>query len=343
MSNISITLASDETNKEWDNFIDSSEIGQIFHKTFWLKAAEKETKTELIRLIGHEDKRILFVFPIFVKKFINFRMAFSPPPRCLIPNMGLVLIKEKYHQNTFESKYFKICNEIDYFIKYRIRANFIRFIHPTGLHDMRPFVWTNYNIKPRYTYHISLKSNKEKIFNNFKSKTKNMIKRALKYHEIIINNGDKKNYFEIIEQVRKRYEEQGLRMPGSNEYFEFIYKELYERNQIIIKVARNNNNNKFVTGFIVLKYNKKILNWLGATPPKEDFKGINELIMWTVIRENINNELENYDLVGANTKHLCKFKSNFGPILKEYYEVEKADTKGNIIKKVYSEISKIKR
>ena len=98
----------------------------------------------------------------------------------------------------------------------------------------------------------------------------------------------------------------------------------------MIKAVRDNKH--LLTGIVLIKYKNKIQYWIGGIPPKEKYVGINELLHWNVIKRNLNTNVTYYDLVGANTKHLCRYKSKFNPVLKVYYTVEKGNLKGNLLK-----------
>ena len=336
MENINICIIDNNEYKEWDKFIDSSDGGTIFHKTLWLKAAKEETKTNLIRIIAYYNKDIYLALPIFIKKIMGVKFGFSPPRRCLIPCMGIVLANEIAKQEILEKKYFKIMDKINKFIKKELKTDYINIVNSVEIEDMRPFTWAKYKITPLYTYYININRDENEIFRNFNPKTRNVIHRASKYNDLQINNGDRNSYLRIIQNVRKRYDEQGLLLPGSDKYFEKLYDELYQKNQIIIKEARNSDHS--VTGFVILKYKNKIHHWIGGTTPKGNYSGINELIQWIIIKENNNKYTDYYDLIGANTPHLCRYKRKYGVTLKQYFKVEKGNIKGNLIKRIHTEI-----
>lgn len=333
MENLKIRIAEEDDMLVWDQFIDSSSMGSIFHKSSWLQATVAETKTELLPLMGFWGDRILFVLPLFLRKMLGFRCVFSPPPKCLIPEMGLVLSFDSNKRELIEKKYFLAIDAIHSFIQKELKVNYIRIINPVGMTDMRPFLWLNYRIKPRYTYYISLKQEENLLYQKMKSQVRTHIRRAEKYSDLEFFNGDRNTFFELIQLVRERYEEQNISLSVSNSYLGKIYDELSKNNQILIKGIRNTDH--FLTGLILLKYNKRIHHWIGGVAPKGKYTGINELMHWEVIKESRDTSLSHYDLVGANTRHLCRYKSKFNPELSLYFQVEKGNVKGNMLRFLY--------
>ncbi len=88
MSDINVKIADEKELQMWDEIVDSSEMGTIFHKLDWLRAAEAHTKSKFYPLIGYEGQEVASLFPIFYMQKAFVKMAFSPPPKCAIPYMG---------------------------------------------------------------------------------------------------------------------------------------------------------------------------------------------------------------------------------------------------------------
>ena len=337
MVDFKIKIAKQGAIKQWNDFVNFSTTGSIFHKTAWLEAAAEETNTELIQILGFWGENIFVALPIFIKKFMGLRFAFSPPPKCLIPAMGLVISTDKLKQDTFEKKYFQAIDSIEKFIKSKLKVDYIRIVNSVELNDVRPFTWSNYTAIPNYTYFIDINKDEKILHENMKRQVKTDMRRAKKYTDLQLVDGDRKTYFELIQLVRDRYSVQKLNLAVSDTYFGKIYDEFFSKSQLMIKAIANEN--KILTGLILLKYKNKIQHWIGGVVPKEKYIGINELLHWTVIKENISKNVLWYDLVGANTRHLCRSKSKFNPGLQLYFTVEKGNLRGNIIKSLYSAIS----
>jgi len=62
---------------------------------------------------------------------------------------------------------------------------------------------------------------------------------------------------------------------------------------------------------------------------------MNDLIHWRIIRDAIDEGYTTYDLVGANTERLCRYKSKFNPALRTYYSMTDGMTGMNTAAKLY--------
>jgi len=79
MSDTKVKVADEKELEVWDKIVDLSEMGTVFHKLDWLRAAEKHTRSKLYPLIGYEGREVVGLFPIFYKKraFVNGIFATS--------------------------------------------------------------------------------------------------------------------------------------------------------------------------------------------------------------------------------------------------------------------------
>ena len=333
MSKIEVKIADEHDLSIWDQVIDASPMGTIFHKIYWQKALEKESSARFCPIVGTKGQEIIFLFPCFLKKFWGLRLLFSPPPGCLVPYMGIVFNFVTPNQHVFEKNYFEAVDSLNSFIQRQFRPDYIKIIHPVGLDDLRPFLWKNYIATPKYTYFISLSRDKKDILRSFTRKVRQQINRAGKYKNIEVYDGTHESYKEIINLVRKRYEEQKLNLHVSDLYMENISNQ-FGKNHIQIKAIRSAD--QLLAGMIWLTCKDRIHAWLGSFSSKgRKFQGLIYLLHWQIISESVKKGYLNFDMVGANTRHLCFNKSCYNPELKTYYQVEKTNLKGKALLSLY--------
>jgi len=332
-----ITKIADRFELEmWDSLVEKSDMGTLFHKYHWLKSAEKESGLKLLPIIVYKEKEPKILLPIFEKKILNLKFFFSPPPKCFIPYLGIITLISSNKQNVIEKNYFKLIESLVAFIK-NLKPIYINIRNSPTLQDYRPLVWNGYKITPKYTYYIKLRTGSDSIFYSFKSQIRTDIKRAKKYNNLIIKEGNIDDFLKIIFYVKKRFENQKIIFNTSYKYFIEIFDKL--RDNIHIKAIYKND--KFLTGLVLLNYKKIVRHWIGGIVPYENLIGLNELLHWETIEESIKKGYNYYDLMGANTKHLCSYKSKFNPKLILYFEVEKRNNLGSIIKYLYIKLDTI--
>jgi hypothetical protein len=77
----------------WDDFIDESPHGLLFHKWDFLKIIEKYAHFRLVPYGIYEGRELVGVIPIFYRNMKGIKMAYSPPQGTLayIPYLGPVM------------------------------------------------------------------------------------------------------------------------------------------------------------------------------------------------------------------------------------------------------------
>ena len=335
MSKYRIDIIPSAQKERWNKNIEISEASTIYHQYEWLKTASIATNSELLLLEGYKGQKLIMQFPLFVKKFYSFKFIFSPPPNTLIPELGPVFFnmpKDNYKKEKF---YINIINEFDRFIR-NFGYDYIQIKCNTRINDARPFIWNNYIAIPKYTYILSLNQDIDDIFKNFKNQTRTDIKRCERNIELEVIEGDFLEYKKVFNLVRERYDQQHINLGVKDEYIDTIYRN-FKDNIECITVYQSDT---LLTGFVFLNFRKKVMHWIGGIRPKGNFIGINEMIHWNLIKEKVKKHFEEYDLVGANTERLYRYKAKFKPSLKQYFQFEKASFKGNLVKSFYKMLKK---
>jgi lipid II:glycine glycyltransferase (peptidoglycan interpeptide bridge formation enzyme) len=79
---------------------------------------------------------------------------------------------------------------------------------------------------------------------------------------------------------------------------------------------------------------------LRGTTKTEESVGGNEFMIWELIKKAKKENYKYFDLVGANNKNLCKFKSKFNPSLDFTYSIKKQDRLGSLAEALYTRLLK---
>jgi len=109
-----------------------------------------------------------------------------------------------------------------------------------------------------------------------------------------------------------------------------------------VYVARDGDG-EYLTGLIVLYSNDAAYYWEGGSRATYDDVSVNSLLHWAIIRDIVDDaaleSVDRYDLVGANTRRLCRYKAKFSPSLVPYYIVESDSKAMDVAKTAYSWLS----
>jgi hypothetical protein len=331
--NIEVQIAGNEELKTWDALIESSPYGTIFHTLDWLGIAEKHTNSKLCPLIGVKGEEIIGFFPIFYKKKRPLKMVFSPPPKVGIPYLGPVLLGyDKLKQGKKESLITDFYTGVDKFIHKEIKPNYIYFGLPPGLIDCRPFKWLGYEAKPVYNYILDISIGLSNLESNFTQDVRKNIKKAEK-NEIKVDFGSKKELKILYNILYDRYADQERKISISEKYLLDVFNKFFPDN---LKVFTLIHQNTIIGGVIKLCYKDEILDWIGQS--KTAIQGGNDFLHWEIIKWAVKNGYHYYNILGANTPSISRFKSKFNPALSVNFNVKKATISGIVAEKLYTKL-----
>ncbi len=80
---------------------------------------------------------------------------------------------------------------------------------------------------------------------------------------------------------------------------------------------------EFVGGILALEYGDRTGRWMGGVRTDTDVDvPTNDLLDWAIMDDGHERGLETYDLVGADTRRINRYKAKFNPELETYYSLE---------------------
>lgn len=342
---MSITLKIANDPKEWDNLVDRCPYGTLFHTWNWLKIMEKHSwtnflgrkiKPKLYPVIGLRGTTPVGVYPLYLYDAKIVKYLSSPPSRVEDTYLGPLFVDyNKLKQSKKESVFIDFQKEVDRFIFKDLKVSCVSISTSPGLNDSRPFKWAGYKVEPRYTYTLDLKKTVEDIWSGFSAQIRKDIRRMYK-KGLTVEDGSHDDLKLIYKSLKDRRFSQDTIQRSSEEFINEIYDCFHENNLKIFVVRYNK---EFISGSVIIKYKKGIFSWIGTT--KVDLKGIypNYLIQWEAIKWAHENGFEFYDLLGANSLDLSKFKSKFSSELLPYFSAEK----GSLLFSSYETLKSILR
>jgi hypothetical protein len=330
-----LEVFSQEKAQLWDELVDSSIGGTLYHTWDWLKIVEKHSGYKLYPLVFYDkdDDKPFGLFPLFHKKMFGVSMVFSPPPGTAI-TLGPVLIDKGYRQHRFELANLAFQKNIDEFIN-NLKADYIFISTSPGLSDMRSFQWAGYEVTPVYTYKIVLTQPTEEIRANFSQTLRNSINRRVKSGLIYEERNDSDSIKFIYDKTFERYSEQGLSFPVSRDYIIDLftsYRFKGIKSYVIIE------NGDIVGGGIYILYKGVFSEWFGAF--RSTCGEANELLRWSCICRAKQENYQWFELIGANTPNLCSSKAKFNPDLVCLFQIKKSNIKGKLAERAYMFIRK---
>jgi len=245
-----------------------------------------------------------FIIPFTIdKKFIFKRLIFSNETIYL--DKTITVEDEKIFLNEIVA-YCKKDNICDFI--YKAQANTVFNTYP----DKSDYIeWG--------TYESQLNITLEETFSKFRSKDRNIIRKAIKSNVTV---RETKNIEEVYKNIKETFIRQNSLLFPSLEYLEKLQNNLCKNIAFFI-VEKDNE----IQGSAIIIYNKQRAFYLyGGSIPRPINGSIN-LLQYRIIEFCYKNKIQYYDLMGARLciekeskfEAIQKFKSRFGSRLKKGY------------------------
>ncbi len=336
MSEYRSLILQDQEMDLWDNAIEHSENATVFHQLAWLKAAEKHSLMKLLPLVIYKGDKLVCLCPLFYRKKQGFKILLSPPNSSGMPFLGPAFNIPASSRYNYERTFNEIQDEITSFSENQIGYDYFGIIHNPKVMDIRAYKNKGFSVNPCYTYIFNLQKGQDWLLSNFHRTTRNALKKADSYNEILISH-DPKNAYKILDLLEQRYAEQSLDFKITKNYFNDLKNSSIKNNIEVISAFYQD---QLIAGDIALTYKKEGYAWLGTVNRENKITGIGELVLWKKMNDLSKRGINSYDIVGANTPHICKHKSKYGADLIEYFEVYKTSFKGKIVLKLLNKSGK---
>ena len=334
MSEIEIRELKKDEYKMWDELVEKSPHGTIFHSSSWL-TIHNELLNKKLKIYGcFENEELVGGCSLYIYKSRFFKMASSTIE--MTPYGGVVLeespsSKVREQEQTYRDIIESLCNVFDNEHFYHIYiTNSPDFV------DIRPFTWNGWDSKIHYAYYFNLENEIEK---SVSKKVRNTVRKAIKNNITIKKLNNSTVFYELFSMTFTR---QKLKLPVTKNFFEKIF-DLLEAKQFGEMWIAETPSGEVASAEIVIWDTKKAYRWTAAS--HTDFKdtGATSLLLYEIFQDLKNRGFKEINLMAANTPHLTKFISSFNPRLVPYYEIEKSSTKYKIATNVYKVVGHIKR
>lgn len=294
--------------KLYDNFVDASPQGSLFHKSWWLDAVAPDNYQ--IVYIKEKDN-ILAAWPLVLKKKLGISMILLPP---LTPALGIMFAphcKGKYAENLSEeirltTKLIDLLPSYSYFHQH-FHREFTNWL---------PLYWANFRETTRYTYIIEELGKLDLVWENIRTNTKRKNFKASKHGIKVVTNLGLEKFLKINELT---YNRQGLPVPYSKEYLRRIDGACEKHNARKIFFAVDDHNQ--VHGVVYLVYDNKTAYYLlGGGDPNLRKSGAQYLALWEAI-QFASTVSQSFDFEGSMHSNIESVFRGFGGVQKPYMRI----------------------
>jgi hypothetical protein len=307
---------------EWDQLVDSSPQGTVFHKSSWLITSGKLLNLELKILGCFQDDRLIAGCSFFTHTLLGSISVASS--LCRMTPYGGILVRQLGSSSMKQQE--SSCREIVKSICQSIAAydfDHIRLVNSPALTDVRPFIWEGWRSSVFYAYYLHTDVNFE---THVEPKVLLHMRRAARCGIVTKKSNDLLTYYKLYAMT---YHRQNLKPPVAQSFFEHIFNLLKTQSWGEMWVAETASG-EIASAEILVWDNKRAYAWSAASHTEHRKTGATSALLYREFQDLKNRDVKEYDLMSANIPHLASFNSDFNPTLVPYYQVEKSTFKFDI-------------
>lgn len=326
---------------EWGDALPSSGF-EPFHTEAALGVLADHAAGDL-RLYGaFKGDRPVGLFPSIVRERSVSTAVLSPPPGFAIPRVGPLLMpaspKRRKREKVNGSFADLLADEFDV----ESSLTLFRTVCNTAFPDPRPFVWADLDIDIAFTYRLAVDRDPDDLLTAASKSLRREIRDARELDVTVAVEGQEGTRA-VFDRTADRYAEQDRGFTLSWPYVRDLTGALAADDRCRTYVARGPDG-EFLTGVIALFSNDAAYFWLGGARTTHEGVSVNSLVHWHIVEDIAAGEpresVHTYDLMGANTERLCRYKSKFGAALAPYYVVESGGAGMDVAKRAYKLVSR---
>ena len=316
-----------DDKKRWDQFVETSPEGLLFHKWNFLKAVERNSKYRFVPYCVYSGEELRCVFPFFIwrDRFGLTNMGSPPPIDTQLWYLGpafdpsVQALKAITKEKIFEQVTDELCREID-----KIAPNFVGFVTVPNFLDVRSFIWKDFTAHIGFTYAIDLERPLDEIWASFSRRCRQKIKRTHAHSPEIQQTDDVRPLLDIW---RPRFSELGIEVPLLSDSY---LKELVKTFPQEITVYNLSVDGSLATATACCAMQKeRYCYWIGNVNARKDLS-VTDYLVWEVIQRAKSAGFKKLDL-GEVDAPLSRYKSKFDPVLEPFCYVDRFDRVANTI------------
>jgi CelD/BcsL family acetyltransferase involved in cellulose biosynthesis len=313
-----LNLSSD--GEEWDLFQSRAFGATPFHRAAWLRAAERASHFRLRAIVVREGGGWVATVPLYESRRGPVRLTWSPPPNLGLPFLGPTMFvpsasRASHREGLWRQLVSLLLERVD-----RDWAPHVtRLILGPDFQDIRPFIWSGFQSVPKYRYVIDLGPPPTTLLGSFQQEARKWIRRA--EGRIVFREGGIAEALSIVEGTARRYREQGRMYGVTPPFMNDLFDSVTAGSLRSFVVEREGT---FVTGLIGVVEEGIFRVWQGGHRPQGDEPGASEWLMWSAMLWARERGRTTFEILGANTPQLVRFKLKFNPELRLHFMVERA-------------------
>lgn len=294
--------------EDWNQFVDKSDQGSVFSKTWWLSAT---TNNNFEICICEGDGEIFsgMSLPFYKSRSIRMPMLTQSLGILFVEKPDTKLQKKLTNQKEQTNQIFEVINGEINKIDINFHYNYYYWL---------PLFWLGLEQTTRYTYIIDYKDfNEDEYFIGLS-----------KGHKWVINKARRNNKLSIVElndidafyaEAEKTYARKGVAIGYSLEQLKHLDAVLQANNARKIFAIKDDEENIHAVNYYIYDKNE-VYYWLGASDEKLRDSGAHTYLIWHAIKY-FSDKTKRFNFGGSMMEEVEKNFRNFGATPTPYFRI----------------------
>jgi lipid II:glycine glycyltransferase (peptidoglycan interpeptide bridge formation enzyme) len=321
-----------EDKKRWDQFVETSPQGLLFHKWDFLKTVERHSKYRFLPYCVYSGDQPICIFPLFVGRDHGLTVMNSPPPGAQIPYLGpafdpgVLARRASSKEKILDQVTDELCDEID-----KIAPNYVSITTVPNFIDVRSFMWKKYREHLRFTYAIDLERSLDEIWASFTRRCRQKIKRVNEHSPEIQQTNDVSS---MLDLWKARFSELGVQVPLlSDDYLKDLMA-AFPKEMTVYNLTVDGRLAAAEACCAMQKEQYAV--WIGGSSANRGLS-VNEYLDWEVVQRAKSEGFKKLDL-GVWDVGFSPYKAKFDPMVEPFCSLNKTD----MLYKIYYVYKKIR-
>jgi len=311
-----------------------------FHTAEALSVLDEYASGTLQLFAGYNGQNPVALLPLFVRRRAVGSVVTSPPPGFGVPRLGPILMPASPKRSKQERLNRRFAEAIVDELSLDATRTLFYMIGNTQYTDPRPYRWADFDVETAFTYSLDVEGQSaDDLLSNCSKSLRREI-RDVRELDVTVDQAGLEGTEAIYEQTAERYDQQDEPFGLSWPYVRDLVEALGERARSYVV---RDPDGEFLSGITVIYSNDAAYFWQGGARGEYDGTTVNSYLHWRIVEDLIDDPpietVTKYDLMGANTDRLCRYKSKFGASLEPYYTIESAGPQMALAKRAYRKIT----
>ena len=300
-----------EDYPEWDDLIDKSPHGTIFHYSWWLQTTATDFSILVIR---NERGAIIAGMPIPRERRPGLKFLCSPG---LTPYLGPVFDLSSMDNTCDRLHFMRSSGEI---LARSIKSfDCVRYVAGASAPDLQGFLWAGYRVHLAYTFRFPSTHTLEQVTAGMTRTHQQKLTKASRLKLRVVRD---EGIEELIALNRMTFEKQGLKPVCSPDFLRRLWNAAYSQERAHLYIAKTSED-KPVAGLLTVNDNRTTYQIVsGVNPEFRDIPGAYS-VLWNALQDTLHAGRD-FDFEGSSLRGVECFYRRWGAMAVPIWRIEKS-------------------